>query len=104
MSDGSVLTGAVVQDESNVKTTGSGYADITIDASSKWVVTGNSTIRKLNSKGTITDSEGNTVTVELADGTVISKGNSKYKITAESASVADTSIQKSKVKKSQKQL
>ena len=99
MSDGSVLTGAVVQDESNVKTAGSGYADITIDASSKWVVTGNSTVRKLNSKGTITDSEGNTVTVELADGTVISKGNSKYKITAESASVADTSIQKSKVKK-----
>lgn len=99
MSDGSTFTGAFVQDESNVKTGGSGYANVTIDASSKWIVTGDSTVSRLDCKGTVLDSEGNAVTVELTDGTVISKGNSKYKIIAESASVADTSVQKSKIKK-----
>ena len=40
MSNGSVLTGAVVQDESNAGSGGMGYANVTIDASSKWIVTG----------------------------------------------------------------
>lgn len=94
MSDGSVLTGAFIQDESNVKTGGSGYADVTLDASSRWIVTGNSTVRNLSSKGVILDDKGNTVTVELKDGTVVSKGDSAYTIVAETASVA-----KSKTKK-----
>ncbi len=99
MSDGSVLTGAMIQDESNVKMTGTGYADVTIDASSKWIVTGNSTVRRLNCEGTILDSKGNAVTVELTDGTVVSKGNSEYKIIAKTASVANVSVRKNTTKK-----
>ena len=88
MSDGSVLTGAFVQDESNAGSGGSGYANVTIDASSKWIVTGNSTVSKLNNLGTVQDADGNTVTVQKADGTMISKGDSKYKITVVSESSA----------------
>lgn len=86
MSDGSVLTGAFVQDESNAGNGGSGYANVTIDASSKWIVTGNSTVSKLASSGTVQDADGNTVTIQKADGTVISKGDSRYRITVASES------------------
>lgn len=99
MSDGSVLTGAFIQDESNVKTSGGGYADMAIDASSKWIVTGDSTVRKLNSNGIILDNKGNTVTVELEDGTVVSKGDSPYKIVAKTATVATAAVQKNITKK-----
>lgn len=84
MSNGSVLTGAIVQDESNAGSGGTGYANVTIDASSKWIVTGNSTVSKLSCLGTIQDIEGNTVSILNTDGTVISKGNSAYHITVTS--------------------
>jgi len=57
MSNGSVLTGAFVQDESNAGDGGSGYANVTIDASSKWIVTGNSTVGKLICAGVIPEKE-----------------------------------------------
>ncbi len=44
ISDGSTLKGAFVQDESNAGNGGSGYANVTIDSSSIWIVTGDSTI------------------------------------------------------------
>lgn len=81
MSDGSVLTGAFLQDEVNAGDGGNGYANVAIDASSKWIVTGDSTVSKLTSSGKIQDKDGNTVTVQKADGTVLSKGSSRYKIT-----------------------
>lgn len=85
MSNGSVLKGAVVQDESNAGNGGSGYANVTIDASSKWIVTENSTVSKLNCSGTIQDEDGNAVSILNTDGTVITQGNSKYHITVVSA-------------------
>jgi len=98
ISDGSTLKGAFVQDESNAGNGGSGYANVTIDNSSIWIVTGDSTISSLDCSGTIQDTEGNTVTIIKADGTVLSKGNSKYKITVNSASITANSqdITKSK--------
>lgn len=87
MNDGSILEGAFIQDESNAGNGGNGYASLTIDSSSKWIVTGDSTISKLICSGTIQDTDGNPVTVMKTDGTIISKGNSKYKITVTSASI-----------------
>lgn len=102
MSDGSVLTGAFLQDEANAGDGGNGYANVAIDASSKWIVTGDSTVSKLTSSGRIQDKEGNTVTVQKADGTVLLKGSSRYKITVLSSfsagnaqDIADSSENKS---------
>lgn len=85
MENGSVLTGAVVQDESNAGNGGSGYANVTIDASSKWIVTGDSTVSRLTCSGTIQDEDGNAVSILDTDGTVMKQGNSKYHITVVSA-------------------
>lgn len=80
----SVLNGAIVQDESNAGDGGDGFANITIDSSSKWIVTGDSTVTKLVNKGTILDSDGKTVTIKGKDGNVLSKGTGKYTITVTS--------------------
>lgn len=42
---------------------------------SKWVVTGDSTLTKLASAGTIVDKSGKTVTVKGTDGTDLCTGN-----------------------------
>lgn len=84
MENGSVLTGAFVQDESAAGNGGYGYANLTIDSSSKWVVTGNSTLFSLTCKGTIVDENGNTVTIKNADGKTLVEGTSQYTITVSS--------------------
>ena len=61
--NGSTLTGAVLDDESCAGSGGNGYCALYVDASSKWVVTGNSTLTTLNSAGSITDAGGNPVTI-----------------------------------------
>ena len=77
-------TGSFVQDESNAGNGGDGYADLTVDSSSTWIVDGDSTLSSLTCKGTITDEDGNTVTVKGSDGTTYVEGTSDYTITISS--------------------
>ena len=49
---------AIVDDESNAGDGGNGYANVTVDATSKWVVTGDSIVTVLNNSGTLVDAEG----------------------------------------------
>lgn len=80
----STWTGNFVQDESNAGNGGDGYADLTVDSSSTWIVDGDSTLSSLTCKGTITDADGNTVTVKSTDGTTYVEGTSSYTITVNS--------------------
>lgn len=80
----STWTGSFVQDESNAGNGGDGYADLTVDSSSTWIVDGDSTLSSLTCKGTITDADGNTVTVKSTDGTTYVEGTSSYTITVNS--------------------
>lgn len=84
LTEGSVLTGAVIDDESCAGDSGSGYARVVIDGSSSWIVTGNSSVIDLECAGTITDAAGNAVTIAGTDGTVYVQGNSEYMITVSS--------------------
>lgn len=80
----SIWTGSFVQDESNAGNGGDGYANLTIDSSSTWIVDGDSTLSSLTCKGTITDEDGNTVTVKGSDGATYVEGTSDYTITVSS--------------------
>lgn len=80
----STWTGSFVQDESNAGNGGDGYANLTIDSSSAWIVDWDSTLSTLTCKGTITDADGNTVTVKGTDGTTYVEGTSDYTITVSS--------------------
>lgn len=84
LTQGSTLTGAVIDDESNVGNGGNGYANLYIDSGSTWVVTGDSTLTRLSCAGTMTDADGNTVTVKGTDGTVYVSGSSPYTVTVTS--------------------
>jgi hypothetical protein len=86
MQDKSVLTGAVIDDESNAGNGGQGTADIYVSSDSKWIVTGNSTLTNLYNEGTIVDESGNTVTIKGTDGTVYVNGTSEFTITVSSYS------------------
>ena len=83
MTDGSTLTGAIEDDESNAGSGGDGYCNVYIDESSKWIVTGDSVLTALYCEGTITDASGNTVTIKGTDGTVYVSGTSSYVITVD---------------------
>lgn len=84
LTQGSTLTGAVLQDESCAVNGGDGYASLYLDADSRWVVTGDSTLTNLQCAGTIVDETGNTVSIVGADGTVYVSGNSSHTITVSS--------------------
>lgn len=84
LENNSTWTGSFVQDESNAGNGGDGYANLTIDSSSTWIVDGDSTLSTLTCKGTITDADGNTVTVKGTDGTTYVEGTSDYTITVSS--------------------
>ena len=86
LTQGSVLTGAVLQDESCAGDGGDGYANLYIEEGSTWVVTGDSVLTSLQCAGTIVDADGNTVSVTGADGTVYVSGTSPYTITVQSYS------------------
>ncbi len=79
--NGSTLTGAILDDESSAGNGGNGYCTLYVDASSQWVVTGNSTLTTLNNAGNITDTDGNPVTIAGTDGTVYVQGTSAYTVT-----------------------
>ena len=86
MTDGSTLTGAVKDDETNAGSGGDGYCNLYISKDSSWVVTGDSTVTNLYNAGSIKDASGKTVTVKGTDGTVYVKGTSEYTITVTSYS------------------
>lgn len=74
LTNGSILTGAVLQDETNAGDGGDGTCNVTIDALSAWTVTGNSTVSSLTCKGSIIGADGKTVTIAGTDGTVFVQG------------------------------
>ena len=86
MTDGSTLTGAVTDDESNAGEGGDGYCNVYVSSDSTWTVTGDSTLTSLSNSGTIVDADGNTVTVKGTDGTVYVEGESSYTVTVDSYS------------------
>ncbi|MCR5626891.1 MAG: hypothetical protein K6F99_06200 [Lachnospiraceae bacterium] len=92
MINGSTLTGAIIDDESNAGDGGDGYAKVIIDEASKWVVTGDSTLSELHNAGEIKDKDGKSVTVKSSSGEVFVEGDSEYTITVDSYDTnADTS-------------
>ena len=89
---GTVFTGAVVDDESCAGEGGDGGAELVLDESSTWVVTGDSVLSALHAAGTIVDAEGRTVTIRAADGSAFVTGDSPYVVTVGSYdTAADTS-------------
>lgn len=86
LTDGSSLTGAVVNDESYAGEGGDGYCNVYVSADSTWTVTGDSTVSSLENAGTIVDNDGKTVTIQGTDGTVYVEGDSGYTITTGSYS------------------
>ena len=86
ITDGSSLTGAVKDDESNAGDGGSGYCNLYLTKDSSWTVTGDSILTNLYSEGTILDAEGKTVTIKGSDGKVYVEGDSAYTITVENYS------------------
>ena len=86
ITEGSSLTGAVKDDETNAGNGGSGYCSIYLTKDSSWTVTGDSSLTNLYSEGTILDAEGKTVTIKDSDGKVYVKGDSAYTITVENYS------------------
>lgn len=83
LTNGSVITGAFVDDETYAGDGGDGAANLYIDSDSTWIVTGDSTLTNLQSEGTIQDADGKTVTIKGTDGTVYVEGDSQYTITVE---------------------
>ncbi|MCD8150070.1 MAG: hypothetical protein LUE92_11050 [Clostridiales bacterium] len=84
MTDGSTLTGAVVNDETWAGDGGDGYCNLYIEEGSTWVVTGDSVLSSLQNEGSIVDESGKTVTIQGSDGTVYVEGSSEYMITVDS--------------------
>ena len=84
VADGSILKGAVIEDETYAGEGGDGYCNLFIDETSQWIVTGNSIVTNLDCAGTVVDEEGNTVTIQGTDGTVYVEGDSMYTVSVES--------------------
>lgn len=84
MTEGSILTGGFIQDESCAGNGGSGTADLSIDAESTWIVTKDSRLSGLTNKGTIKDADGKAVTIKGSNGTVYVQGDSAYTVTVDS--------------------
>lgn len=81
MTEGSSLTGAVLQDETYAGEGGEGYCNVYVSKDSTWTVTGDSRVTSLANEGTITDGDGKTVTIKGEDGTVYVEGDSACTIT-----------------------
>lgn len=83
MKDGSILKGAVKDDETYAGNGGDGYCNISVSKDSKWIVTGDSELTTLSNEGTIIDKDNKKVTIKGTDGKVYVKGDSKYTITVD---------------------
>ncbi len=88
LTEGSVLTGAILDDESCAGEGGDGACALTIDAASKWIVTGDSVLTTLSCDGEIVDADGSAVTLAASDGTVLSEGTSAFTVTILSGELA----------------
>ncbi len=88
LTEGSVLTGAILDDESCAGEGGDGACALTIDAASKWIVTGDSVLTTLSCNGEIVDADGSAVTLAASDGTVLSEGTSACTVTILSGELA----------------
>lgn len=86
LTDGSSLTGAILNNETYAAEGGDGSCNVIIDQNSTWTVTGDCQISTLSNAGIITDESGRTVTVQSSDGTVFMEGDSDYTITTDSYS------------------
>lgn len=92
LTEGSQWQGAAVNDETCAGEGGDGVCSLYISEDSSWTVTGDSSLTNLYKEGTITDGDGNAVTVQGTDGTVYVEGSSPYTITVDSyAETADMS-------------
>ena len=92
MTSRSMLTGAIVKDETYAGEGGDGACSVSISEDSVWIVTGDSEVSVLNCSGSIIDEEGKTVTVQGTDGTIYTEGDSEYTVTVDSYSdIADLS-------------
>ncbi|MCR5666705.1 MAG: hypothetical protein K6G01_07715 [Eubacterium sp.] len=89
MTNGSSLTGCFVDDETYAGDGGDGYCNVYISEDSTWTVTADSEVDDLYNAGTITDEDGNTVSIVGEDGTVYVEGDSSYTITVGSYSTDD---------------
>ena len=81
LTQGTVFTGAVIDDESCAASGGSGSCSLSLDADSKWIVTGDSVLTTLHAEGEITDAQGRSVPILDTDGNILSAGDSEYTIT-----------------------
>ena len=81
MTNGSTLTGALIDDETCAGSVGSGYANVYISNDSTWIVTKDSTLSKLSCEGKVADKDGNTVTIKGTDGTIYVQGTSSVTVT-----------------------
>ena len=86
LTQNSVFSGAVIQDESYAGEGGNGHANVYVDSGSKWIVDGNSTVTNLYNAGTIVDANGKTVSIVGTDGTKYVTGESNFTITVNSYS------------------
>ncbi|MCR4618947.1 MAG: hypothetical protein K5669_12275 [Lachnospiraceae bacterium] len=91
LTDGSVLSGYFVDDETWAGDGGDGYCNVYISSDSKWVVTDDSEIDALYNAGTIVDASGKQVSIVGEDGTVYVKGTSSVTVTVSSYSTTDKS-------------
>ena len=83
LTEGSVFSGAILQDETDAGEGGEGFSELFIDKDSTWYVTGDSTVTKIHCAGAIQDPIGKPVTIVKPDGTVLQEGTSRFTITAE---------------------
>ncbi len=90
LTDGTTYTGTIINDTTY---DGDGGVSMNLTSDTKWIVTKDTTIKSLNaaSGSSITDSNGNTVTIKTSDGKTVVNGNSDITITTDSYSTDDTS-------------
>lgn len=81
LTDGSNLTGAVIDDETDAVSGGNGDTNIYIDKNSTWTVTQSSTCTNLYVLGNLNDKDGNTVTVKDSSGNILEKGSGDITVT-----------------------
>ena len=86
LTQSSTLTGACIEDTTYSGGEGEGTCSLYIDEGSSWIVTGDSTLTSLSLMGSLTDEDGNPVSVIGTDGTVYVEGSSPYTVTVETFS------------------
>lgn len=86
LTNDSTWSGSFIQDETNAGDGGNGYGNLSIDKTSTWIVSADSTLSSLTCEGSIIDENGDTVTIKSNDGTVYAEGTSAYTITVNSYS------------------